>query len=230
MKEDPIADGDDEFAAQLLAFKLAIPSYISLFELTPEEVAAQAADADYFFFVLQCMTAVSNSADQWASWKTLIRRGGTPPPEGLPVATVLPPSVAVVAAGVEARFRALIAKIKKHPAYNEAIGQALGIEGAEVAGPDFTTFGPKLRLEQTGAGMLVRWGWQGKSAFVDMLELEVDRGDGQGFKLLAFDTTPNYLDTTVPTTAAKWTYRAIYRVGDARVGQWSAPVSIAVSP
>ena len=77
--------------------------------------------------------------------------------------------------------------------------------------------------------MLVRWGWQGKSAFLDLCEIEVDRGDGQGFKLLAYDTTPNYLDTLQPTTAAKWTYRAIYRVGDARVGQWSAPVSIAVA-
>jgi hypothetical protein len=227
MKEDPIADGDEEFAAQLQAFKLAIGSYSTLLGLSAGEVTAQAADADYFRYALQCETAVSNSADQWNSWKRLIREGGTPPPEGLPAATVLPTTVPVVDPGVEARFRALIAKIKKHPSYNEAIGQALGIEGAEVSGPDFSTFAPKLKLEQTGAGVLVRWGWQGKSAFLDMCEIEVDRGDG--FKLLAFDTTPNYLDTTVPTTAAKWTYRAIYRVGDARVGQWSAPVSIAVA-
>ena len=29
-------------------------------------------------------------------------------------------------------------------------------------------------------------------------------------------------------TPTKWTYRAIYRVGDQRVGQWSKSVSIAV--
>jgi hypothetical protein len=26
----------------------------------------------------------------------------------------------------------------------------------------------------------------------------------------------------------KWTYRAIYRLGDNRVGQWSKPVSVTV--
>jgi hypothetical protein len=35
------------------------------------------------------------------------------------------------------------------------------------------------------------------------------------------------LSRTVP---AKWTYRAIFRVADARAGQWSGPVSINVAP
>ena len=85
-----------------------------------------------------------------------------------------------------------------------------------------------LKLEHSGAGVMVRWGWRGQSAFLDLLELEVDRGSG--FQLLAYDSTPDYLDTTPITVAAKWTYRAIFRVGDARVGQWSGPVSINVAP
>ena len=52
--------------------------------------------------------------------------------------------------------------------------------------------------------MLIRWGWQGKSAYLGMLEIQVDRGSG--YTLLAFDTTPNYLDgTPAPATAQKWT-------------------------
>jgi hypothetical protein len=51
----------------------------------------------------------------------------------------------------------------------------------------------------------------------------------KGFVLLTFDTTPNYTDTTpFPSTPTKWTYRAIYRVGDSRVSQWSKPVSVTV--
>ncbi len=47
--------------------------------------------------------------------------------------------------------------------------------------------------------------------------------------MLAIDTTPGYTDTQpFPSAPAKWTYQAIYRVGDSRVGQWSNPVSIAV--
>ena len=64
---------------------------------------------------------------------------------------------------------------------------------------------------------------------LDMAELQVDRGTGQGFVMLAFDTTPGYLDTLpFPATLTKWKYRAIYHAGDAQVGLWSAEVPIAV--
>ena len=40
---------------------------------------------------------------------------------------------------------------------------------------------------------------------------------------------PNYIDTQpFPATAAKWKYRAIYRLKDARVGLWSAVSEITV--
>ncbi len=61
-----------------------------------------------------------------------------------------------------------------------------------------------------------------------MIELTVDRGSG--FAPLAYDTTPDNTGTTpFPATAQKWTDKAIYRVGDQRVGQWSDEVSITVS-
>ena len=81
----------------------------------------------------------------------------------------------------------------------------------------------------SGSHVLIKWGWGGNSAYLDMCELQVDRGDGNGFVLLAYDTTPNYIDTQpFPATPVKWTYRAIYRVGDSRVGQWSLSVSVTV--
>ena len=77
--------------------------------------------------------------------------------------------------------------------------------------------------------MQVKRGWGGYSEFLDMCEIQVDRSDSKGFVPLCFDTTPNYTDTTLfPANPAKWTYQAIYRVGDHRVGQWSNPVTIAV--
>jgi hypothetical protein len=73
----------------------------------------------------------------------------------------------------------------------------------------------------------VRWNWQGERAHLDMLELQVDRGEG--FTLLAFDTTPDYLDThPLPAQPTRWTYKSIFRVGDSRVGQWSDEVSIII--
>ena len=62
-----------------------------------------------------------------------------------------------------------------------------------------------------------------------MCLIQVDRGDGKGFVLLAIDTTPGYTDTqSFPAAHTVWTYRAIYHVGEGQVGVWSQNVSIAV--
>ena len=51
----------------------------------------------------------------------------------------------------------------------------------------------------------------------------------KGWVVLTYDTTPGYLDTTpFPAALTKWKYRAIYRVDDHQVGQWSAEVSVNV--
>lgn len=113
--------------------------------------------------------------------------------------------------------------------YNAAIGEALGIEGSVQGAPDFTTLQPILALTLAGNAVLVGWGWQGNSAFLDMLEIQVDRSDAKGWVMLAFDTTPNYTDSfPLPAAPAKWKYRAIYRIGDAQVGLWSNTVEITV--
>ena len=101
-------------------------------------------------------------------------------------------------------------------------------EGAAQTGPDFSTLKPLLKLKLNGGQAFVGWDWQGQSAYLDLVEIQVNRGTG--YVLLATDTTPGYLDTfAAPAGGAKWTYKAIYRVGDQRVGQWSDEASITVA-
>jgi len=101
------------------------------------------------------------------------------------------------------------------------------IEGADQTGPDLSTIQQNINAKISGNHVEIAWGWGGNGAFLDMIELQVDRG--QGYVLLAYDTTPGYIDTTpFPAAPAKWTYKAIYRVNDAQVGQWSKPVSVTV--
>jgi hypothetical protein len=220
---------DDAFAAQLQTFENGIGGYAVTLGVTPAQVTTQAADADYFSYTLACQQLMRNGSLQWTGWKDLTRGGGDPPPSGAPVAPVFPPAVPAVAPGVEVRFRALVKQIKGSPAYNEAIGAALGIVGQEQTGPDFATIQPNINAVIQGTNVFVDWNWGGFSAFLDICELQVDRGDGKGFVALAFDTTPGYVDTQpFPATPVKWTYQAIYRVGDSRVGQWSKPVSVTV--
>lgn len=148
---------------------------------------------------------------------------------GAPVAPVFSMAVPAVAPGIEARFRALVKQIKANSNYNETIGLALGIEGAQQTGPDLSTVQPVFIVKISGGRVEIGWGWGGNAAFLDVCEIQVDRGDGKGYGLLTYDTTPGYVDTQpFPATPTKWTYKAIYRVGDAQVGQWSNPVSITV--
>jgi hypothetical protein len=225
-KSDYIKNRDAEFSNQLTTFKLNIGAYSTLLALTPAQITAQAADADYFAYTVACQEICAQCAQQWTAWRDLIREGGTPPVSGMPAGAVFPTVVTAVPPGIEARFRALVKQIKAHPAYNSGIGEALGIEGSVHTGPDFSILKPQLSLELSGGLVLIRWSWLGYSAYLDMVEILVDRGIGQGFVTLCQDTTPDYLDTTpAPATPAKWTYKAIFRVGDQRVGQWSDEVS-----
>jgi hypothetical protein len=45
---------------------------------------------------------------------------------------------------------------------------------------------------------------------------------------IASTVLPTFHTQPFPAAPVKWTYQAIYRVGDARVGQWSKPVSVTV--
>ena len=53
-KSDYLSSNDEAFAAQLQNFKTAVPGFAATLGLTPAQVSAQAADADYFSFVLAC--------------------------------------------------------------------------------------------------------------------------------------------------------------------------------
>ncbi len=166
-KSPTIKKSDTAFGAQLLTFAANIGNYT--LGLTAAQITAQNNDAQYFNYTLLCQGIMQAAAQQWTAWKNLLRAGNaasTPP-----AAVTLPAAVPPVAPGIKARFRALIQQVKNHPSYNDAMGQALGIEGDIQSGPDLMTIQP------------------------------------------------------VP---AKWTYRAIYRIGDQSVGQWSSPVSVMV--
>ncbi|MEO7933877.1 MAG: hypothetical protein ABIT76_12035 [Chthoniobacterales bacterium] len=228
-KSDYISSNDEAFSAQLLTFKTNIPAYATTLGVTPAVVTSQAADSDYFAYVLTGQGLMRNGSQQWTSWKTIARNGGTPPPTGAPMPPAFPASVTATAPGIEVRFRALVKSIKAHANYNISIGEALGIEGTQETAPDLTTIQPDIEASVSGNRVNIDWGWGGKGAFLDQCELQVDRSDSKGFVFLSIDTTPGYTDSTpFPATPTKWTYRAIYRVNDQQVGLWSKPVSVSV--
>ena len=93
---------DEEFSAQLTQFKTYIPSYSATLGLSAGQVSAQAADADYFAYVLARQDLCAQCSQQWTAWKDIIREGGdtgTPPAD-----ETLPAAVTAVLPGIEKRF------------------------------------------------------------------------------------------------------------------------------
>ena len=197
------------------------------------EITEQAADATYFRAVVDFTGTMQQAGQGWTAWKNSQRDGGAGTPQN-PVVPALPAGFpSAVLPGIVPRFRALVQKIKTHKNYTESIGQTLGIEGAVGSGLDYNTLKPVLKLRINGGQVEIPWGWNGHSSELDAIEIVVDRAEvgnsGKSFSLLTIDTTAGYTDTMpFPALPAKWTYKAIYRVGDQRVGQWSDEVSVNV--
>ena len=143
------------------------------------------------------------------------------PSAGTPAVTITP-----VANGFKL-VAAIVNQIKGSTKYEVADGEALGIEGPQIAALDPATTKPAIKaVIGSGGKVEVQWKKQGFTG----VRLEVDRGNGQ-WVFLAIDTEPHYIDTLTlaPGTTALWKYRAIYLMGDTEFGQWSDAASIAVT-
>jgi hypothetical protein len=213
-------------------FRSKLGGYTAALGLTAPQVAAAVADARWIIYILvswlpavrawtKSCTAAALQAQSSTGTALMVLPVFTPP--------ALPTGVVAVNEGALDRLFALVQTIKQSNGFIDTIGADLGVLGVEDTAPDFATLQPVITAEVQVGTVKIGWDWGGNSAFLDMIELQVDRSDTKGFVFLANDTTPGYVDSTAfPAALTKWTYRAIYRVGDDRVGVWSAPVSVTV--
>jgi hypothetical protein len=222
----------------LVNYLTKLPGYATALGLTTTQVNSAVADCLWLIYLLQnwlpeTRSWVKSCTDALAEAQTGTGSAAqvlpvfTPPP--LPGAATPVPATVAVAPGAQMRILALAQQIKDSGKCTDTIASNLGLVGSAQTGPDLTAISPDIALSLVAGQVFLKWGWGGYSRYLDSCEIQVDRGDGHGFVLLTIDTTPGYTDTTpLPATLAKWTYRAIYRVGDDQVGVWSAPASINV--
>jgi hypothetical protein len=225
-KRDFIPNDDGSTAILLEQFSGGATIYATQLGFTAADLASFAADATAFRYILAEQQSLKAAAQQFTSWKNTLRDGGNGTNVAAPVYPTAPASIPpMVMPGVVGRLRVAARRAKISPNYSEAIGNALGIEGSEEHAADTSMVQPELTGVYTGGRVEVGWTRGGN----DALELHVDRGDGKGFVFLAIDSMPHYIDTTpIPTTPAVWRYKAMYSKHDERIGQWSAPVSVAL--
>ena len=207
-------------------------AYATKYNITPAEVTAVQNFRLWFDWSLNSLGHIRDRSRSYTQFCDALAYGDgasgnlTPPqPFVLPDQPESGGNPIVPVADGFALVGSLVTRIKSHLAYAVADGEDLGIEGTEE-GIDPSLAKPVLNIVLQAGRPLVKWTKQG----FDSLEIQVDRGNGYGF--LAVDTEPDYLDTAplpAPGQSAVWKYKAIYRLHDEQVGQWSNPVSIAVT-
>ena len=212
-------------------FRNKLAAYLATLGLSAAEVAAAIADCRWLIYVLgSWLPAVRAFSPACTDAAKLAQTGAGTSLSALtaftapapPAAGGGLPAVVPVLTGALNRIFALVQKIKDTTGYLDSIGSDLDIIGSQQTMPPAAAIQAVITLTLHAAFVLIGWGWQSLSAFLDMLEIQVDRGDGKGWVFLTYDTTPNYTDSyPFPATPAKWKYRAIFRKGDEQVGIWS---------
>lgn len=218
---------DDSGKAELLELIASqLPAYAEELGLTPADVSEVKADAEAFRFTLAVLNQIQNNSKQWTAHKNLLRDSDTggPVPPFPPLMELSAKAPAAVPKGIIPRLTRLVARIKSSRNYTNAIGQALGLVGS-IKSIDPSSWKPELTATLEANHPHIGW----IKGDADSLEIMVDRGDDKGFVPLTITTSTRYTDTSpIPTRAAIWHYKGVYRLKDEQVGQWSNVQSIAV--
>ena len=228
VNHDFISKSDQGKATFLKNLALKLPGYATVLGLTPADVTSVQADAAMFNHILHRQEAYKTFNQGNTAYKNTLRDGPLGAPLGpLPVFPTLPAAPTVVLAGIISRIRKLAGRIKATQTYTEGIGEDLGIVGDEQV-IDIPNLKPMLTSRLDVGRPMIIW-FKGPA---DSINIYVDRKDGKGFVYLATDSQPDYLDTfpmpdDVP--AVVWDYKAVYRIGDDPVGQFSEPISVTVT-
>jgi hypothetical protein len=205
--------------------------------LSAPQIAAAVADCRWLIYLLgsyrpaeraaaKANTDFMREAQTGTGEAVLVLPDFDPPPLPPADAAAGLPAVVPQKPGALTRIFSLVQVIKESA--SESVATDLGIVGAEAPPPPPAgEMQPVIKVKRVGAHNVVEWGWNGLRDHVDMLQIQVDRG--QGWVDLAYDSTPDYNDTHPhPAALTTWKYRAIWRADDAQIGIWSAEVSIVV--
>jgi hypothetical protein len=213
--------------AWLLNFSTKIGTYAGALGITPLEVTALAAYYTMLAYILGIVEQVRTFGQDLTKFKEKLMIA----PIGTPLGAV--PTITLAAAppatpsGIFTLIAGMVKRIKGSAAYNENIGEDLGIIGADII-IDFENLQPELRITLDVNSPKLKY----KKGGTDGLNIYVDRDDGQGLKFLKYVTKTVYVDDAelpAGVNSAVWTYRGIYVVNDTEVGQPGAAMSITVS-
>jgi hypothetical protein len=230
MKKYFLPAGAEDRIKWLKNFEEKLQFHAATLQIDADSLAFVANSVAYLSYVLDKTNAVIRNKSEWTTYKDLLLYGSSGEVvNGMPnLVAHSPTPPPPVTEPIFARIQKLVAVIKKHRLYTEAIGRDLGIIGSEL-NLNTDDAQPVLSAKITGGKVIVKWN-KGKFTSIDVF---VDRNDGNGFAFLSNDAQPPFdekISLPIGSNPETWTYIAYYKQGDKRVGQASLPVSVLVTP
>lgn len=224
-KSHPLPADNAGLAELLEHLATRLPPHAARLGLRSEELAALQKDAAAFRFIIDFGGQLGASLRAATAYLEVLQHGGaaaTLPFPSLPAWPASPPLP--VPPGILPRLQDLIARIQAAPHYTAEIGRELHLAGnAPPQGCDDWQPVIEIRLDDGHPTLC----WSKDKA--EALEIWVEREAGSGFSFFAISTIPQLTDPSPrPVTGAQWRYKAIYRLDNKPVGQWSEVHSVAV--
>ncbi len=209
-------------------FKAKIANYSAVLPLTLEQVTAAVELCDAFIGAFNVTEQCRQTMMAMTKWRDDVFEAepvGKPAPAA-PVFTVV--GTVDYTLGTVTQFFKLRDLIVASPGYTQAIGEDLGIVGAQISAPSYDQLAPSFKsVTVSGSTVHVSGSMQG----MDALRVEYAPSGGQ-FRTVAFLTnTPGGFTLTPqnPNQPETGQIRAVYIKKNAEVGNFSAnyPVTVA---
>lgn len=230
MKNIVIPRNDPKRVLWLSNFAAKLSTYSTRYGISAAEVTTITSMDTFYSYWINVLAQLREYASKVTGFKNEMADGAytgaeNPTTPAMPVFDTAP---ALVTAGIFPYAMSIVKRIKNHKDYAVSDGQDMGIEGEEIAEENANDAKPSISLVLINGGHPeVQW----TKKNMDAIAIYVSRSNST-WELLAIDTVPNYTDTfALPANgqAAVWKYKAIYRLDDTNVGQWSDEVSITVA-
>jgi len=227
---DYLPKTDNDLLVWFNSFQLKFVTYGPTLGFTAADVTGISDDYKMLAYIVQAAELIRNESQARTSYKNVVRDGplGTVQPTPPSVPTLTPPAT-IVAPGIIPRLRALIQRLKTHPAYTDSIGSDLGVIATAAAAS--TTPAKPSATATAEPGSSVRIDWT-KGSFDGVL-VESQRGDEMVWASLGTDLQSPYNDTRAalhPGTPEVRRYRLRYLKGDNPVGDNSDIMTVTTTP
>jgi len=235
-----LPDKDKDKATWLTAFANALQDLFGQVGVTLPIINDAKTDAAYFGWLVTCMEIINQSGQGFTKFKNQLRSGPRSPVPVPPVQNTSPPAAPATTLIMQlplmptlaypdiiGRTRATAERIKAQPDYTKAIGEKLGIIGADDI-IDINNLQPLLREgEHLANGVVIKW----NKGPADGIRFYLDKHDGQGFLIYGVDMQPDWL-LSVPLPAGQSAITVdlfgVYIIGDEEVGKKSEAIQVTI--